>query len=194
MFKIFKENNREWDKWKNGGGESMQLAISPPHSTLSQGNFDWRVSLAKIEKAGDFSQFPGYLRQLMILRGESLRLQFPESAKILQENDRIHFSGDLKVSAYPQKDKILDWGCIFLPKIKVEMDQLKIGRLRSVSSKAKFIFLYALGDLKIIVHPQEEIFQLKIDDILFGIRGENKEFLLSFESPVPVRLAAIEIY
>ena len=59
-------------RWKNGGGETAEIAISPAGAALDQ--FDWRISMARIESAGPFSAFPGVDRTLTVLDGAGLRL------------------------------------------------------------------------------------------------------------------------
>ena len=58
--------------WKNGGGETTEIAVWPEDSGLD--DFGWRVSMARVERDGPFSAFPGVDRTLSILEGEGLRL------------------------------------------------------------------------------------------------------------------------
>jgi len=59
-------------RWKNGLGETAEVAIAPDGATLD--SFDWRISMARVEADGPFSPFPGIDRTLSILEGEGLRL------------------------------------------------------------------------------------------------------------------------
>lgn len=58
--------------WKNGGGETTEIAVSPPAAGLD--DFDWRISMALVESDGPFSIFPGIDRTLSILEGNGMRL------------------------------------------------------------------------------------------------------------------------
>ncbi|EHK56329.1 HutD family protein [Allomesorhizobium alhagi] len=58
--------------WKNGGGETLEIAISPEGAGLD--DFDWRLSMARVEAEGPFSLFAGVDRTLAILEGEGLVL------------------------------------------------------------------------------------------------------------------------
>lgn len=58
--------------WKNGGGQTSDVALAPEGASLE--NFDWRVSIARVETDGPFSLFPGVDRTMAILAGEGLRL------------------------------------------------------------------------------------------------------------------------
>ena len=66
--------------WKNGGGTTTEIAVSPEGAALD--DFDWRVSMARVERDGPFSAFPGIDRTLSILEGEGM---------ILNVSDRIPF-------------------------------------------------------------------------------------------------------
>jgi len=58
--------------WRNGGGETVEIASDPPHAGLTA--FDWRVSIADVVRDGPFSRFPGVARTLVLLVGAGLRL------------------------------------------------------------------------------------------------------------------------
>jgi hypothetical protein len=58
--------------WKNGGGVTTEIAVSPEGAGLDA--FDWRVSMARVERDGPFSVFPGIDRTLAVLEGNGIRL------------------------------------------------------------------------------------------------------------------------
>lgn len=58
--------------WKNGGGTTTEIAVSPDGAGLD--DFDWRVSMARVEGSGPFSKFAGIDRTLAILEGEGIVL------------------------------------------------------------------------------------------------------------------------
>lgn len=58
--------------WKNGGGTTTEVAVSPEGAGLDA--FDWRVSMARVEQDGPFSSFPGIDRTLSILEGAGIVL------------------------------------------------------------------------------------------------------------------------
>ncbi|MCX5517871.1 HutD family protein [Kaistia defluvii] len=60
--------------WKNGGGETIEIAVGPDGAGLD--DFDWRVSLARVERDGPFSVFPGIDRTLSIVEGRGIALAF----------------------------------------------------------------------------------------------------------------------
>ncbi|MGI2058513.1 HutD/Ves family protein [Shewanella baltica] len=58
--------------WKNGGGSTKQLLISPATADLTE--FNYRISIASISSNGPFSLFNGVDRQLVILEGDGVEL------------------------------------------------------------------------------------------------------------------------
>jgi environmental stress-induced protein Ves len=58
--------------WRNGGGETLEIATAPPAADI--GSFAWRVSVADIAHDGPFSKFAGVDRTLVLLSGNGMRL------------------------------------------------------------------------------------------------------------------------
>src|SRR5260370_3384692 len=58
--------------WKNGGGITHEMIRAPGTGDP----FLWRVSIARIDASGPFSNFTGYSRKMVLLRGAGLRLRF----------------------------------------------------------------------------------------------------------------------
>jgi len=54
--------------WKNGGGVTRDVIVSPAGATLD--TFDWRISIAEIAGDGPFSRFSGIDRTLAVLDGK----------------------------------------------------------------------------------------------------------------------------
>jgi environmental stress-induced protein Ves len=65
------ENYRRM-RWKNGGGETAEIAAYPEGAGLD--DFGWRVSMATVEAGGPFSLFSGVNRTLTILEGDGVVL------------------------------------------------------------------------------------------------------------------------
>ncbi|WP_336809859.1 HutD/Ves family protein [Bosea sp. MMO-172] len=66
--------------WKNGGGTTTEIAVSPEGASLSQ--FDWRISMAHVGADGPFSSFPGIDRTLSVLTGNGIRLAFSDAETV----------------------------------------------------------------------------------------------------------------
>lgn len=83
------------ERWRNGLGWTREILRVPD-------NDDWqvRLSIAEIEQDAAFSSFPGIERELVLLRGEGLRLRFDDGTvhTLLPPHDRLRFAGEAEVS------------------------------------------------------------------------------------------------
>jgi hypothetical protein len=79
--------------WKNGGGITHE-AIRVPASGEP---FLWRVSVAHIAASGPFSDFAGYNRKMVLLRGAGVALNFAngEQRELRRIGDLVEFDGAL---------------------------------------------------------------------------------------------------
>lgn len=79
--------------WKNGGGSTQELACWPRGADMN--SFEWRVSLATVDRPGPFSVFPAIDRQIMLLGGDGLHLRSPGWEHRLEQHwQPFAFSGD----------------------------------------------------------------------------------------------------
>ncbi len=79
--------------WRNGGGLTCELYRFP-----ETGDFDIRLSLATVERAGPFSLYPGVNRWLLPLTGEGFELRVQGKILYLRPGDEVwEFSGDDEV-------------------------------------------------------------------------------------------------
>jgi environmental stress-induced protein Ves len=82
------------EPWRNGGGVTRELASHPKAASAQDGAWDWRVSIADISKAGDFSAFPGMERVLTVIDGELLLLTVDGAEHPLEQYRPFRFSGE----------------------------------------------------------------------------------------------------
>jgi len=93
--------------WKNGGGFTREVAVSPAGSDLT--GFDWRVSIAEIRKPGPFSLFEGVDRHMAVLAGRlSLAIDARPALTLTPESDAVAFPGDIPVAAEPVGAPVTD--------------------------------------------------------------------------------------
>ncbi|MDB6045740.1 MAG: hypothetical protein JWM63_4291 [Gammaproteobacteria bacterium] len=69
---VLRESGYAAVPWKNGGGITREIHRAPADTAA----FDWRLSLATIDRAGPFSSFDGYERTLVLVRGAGVELDF----------------------------------------------------------------------------------------------------------------------
>ena len=88
------------EPWRNGGGVTRQIAGHPgaasgPGAVSGHdGGWDWRISIAEVSKAGDFSPFPGMERVLTVVEGELLLLTVDGAEHPLEKYRAFRFSGE----------------------------------------------------------------------------------------------------
>jgi environmental stress-induced protein Ves len=86
--------------WKNGAGLTREIAVSPAGATPE--TFDWRISVAEVERDAPFSAFPGIDRCIVLLRGSGMLLHGADGGlvhRLDRRHEPFHFSGDLPLDA-----------------------------------------------------------------------------------------------
>ncbi|SKA29789.1 HutD/Ves family protein [Consotaella salsifontis] len=82
--------------WKNGGGETAEIAVFPPNAGLEE--FGWRISMAHVATDGLFSAFPGIDRTLTVIEGDGIVLDFEgkvTTARLTAADAPFAFAGDV---------------------------------------------------------------------------------------------------
>ncbi|MER8921093.1 HutD family protein [Mesorhizobium sp. M0802] len=85
--------------WKNGGGTTTEIAVSPDGAGLD--DFDWRVSMARVEGSGPFSGFAGVDRTFAVLEGEGIVLDIAgrPPAEVTAASAPLSFPADVPTTA-----------------------------------------------------------------------------------------------
>lgn len=95
---LLRKKNHLATPWKNGGGQTTEIAIAPAGATFD--NFDWRISLATIAQSGAFSTFPGIDRTLTLVEGAGVALQIDgQPIDLSAEHPTALFAGEAAVQA-----------------------------------------------------------------------------------------------
>lgn len=71
--------------WRNGGGITHEIATWP-----AEGDWQWRVSVARIDRDGPFSAFPDVQRWFAVLEGGGVNLIWPDRQIHLGPDDAPH--------------------------------------------------------------------------------------------------------
>ena len=92
--RIIAANEYRRERWKNGTGWTREIVRTP-----ETGDWDWRLSIAEIEQDGPFSVFPGIDRELVLIRGNGLRLRFSDGEvhELQPPHARLRFAGEREV-------------------------------------------------------------------------------------------------
>lgn len=87
-------------RWKNDGGWTTEIARDDaPGGGARDGTFDWRVSIADIERDGPFSSFPGIDRDLLLLAGNGIELDIDDAPpqRLDRRFQHVRFAGESSV-------------------------------------------------------------------------------------------------
>lgn len=91
--RVIPSNEYRRERWKNGLGWTREIVRVPDIEA-----WHWRLSIAEIEDDAPFSLFPGIDRELVLLRGQGVRLRFPgdggRTVDVLPPHGRARFPGE----------------------------------------------------------------------------------------------------
>ena len=94
-------------RWKNGAGETSQIAVFPSDATLD--DFVWRVSMATVARDGAFSRFAGIDRTLIVLAGDGVILRLDgQEYPLLPGHAPFRFAADRDADAVLLGDVVTD--------------------------------------------------------------------------------------
>jgi environmental stress-induced protein Ves len=108
--RVIPANTYRRERWKNQLGWTREIARSP-----GAGDWNWRMSIAEIEEDAPFSRFDGIERELVLLSGNGLKLQFDdgEVRELLPPHEHLRFAGERAVTGVlvdgPTQDFNLMW-------------------------------------------------------------------------------------
>ena len=90
-------NEYRRERWRNERGWTREIHRHPEGAA----DWQWRASIAEIDQDAPFSAFPGCDRELVLLAGEGMRLNFDdgESVTLNPPHERIRFSGERPLAA-----------------------------------------------------------------------------------------------
>lgn len=77
-------------RWRNDGGWTREI-----HREGAPDDWLWRLSIAEVETDGPFSRFEGIGREIVLLSGNGMRLDFGDEGAVdlLPESPRLRFDG-----------------------------------------------------------------------------------------------------
>lgn len=94
--------------WKNGGGETREIAVWPTGASLEA--LEWRISLASVASDGPFSSFAGVTRTLCVIQGAGidLRVGNAPAIELRTSSEPCTFDGEVPTSASLLDGPIVD--------------------------------------------------------------------------------------
>jgi uncharacterized protein len=106
MLRILRSADYPTRPWKNGGGTTRDIAVSPPGALLE--DFDWRLSLAQVDRDGPFSRFDNVDRTLVLLDG-AMTLHERDRRIDLVRHEPVTFAGERAIDATVAGGATLDF-------------------------------------------------------------------------------------
>ncbi|MGA4447328.1 HutD family protein [Ectopseudomonas chengduensis] len=170
--------------WKNGGGSTVELAISPVGADLE--DFAWRISTAQVAVDGAFSSFPGIDRSLAVLAGNGVCLQRADGQRemLLSGGAIAVFGGEEAISAQLLDGPITDLNLMTRRGVwKHELQLLEWQGEQALQNDAEILLLWNAA-------PEALHYQLPAGDqqVLAahsGVLLENEQGRLTLESDQP---------
>ena len=107
----------------------------------------WRVSVAHIEKSGPFSDFDGYERKMLLLRGRGLDLKFGDGrrSELREIGDWVAFDGGISADC-----DLVDGPCVDLNLMTskslntaVRLERLR-GSVAAAAEKGETVLIFSL--------------------------------------------------
>jgi environmental stress-induced protein Ves len=150
MIRIQRAAGRAETRWKNGGGVTRELAVSPPGSGFA--DFRWRISIATVTAGGPFSVFPATDRELVVLNG-ALRLSIEGRGEVLVQSGSpsVRFAGDVPCIGEPQDAPVTDVNVMTRRgEFSSRTEWLAIERQNTIRARARRTFLLAVDPVTLI--------------------------------------------
>jgi environmental stress-induced protein Ves len=154
--------------WKNGGGITREVIRVPAEGQ----DFEWRVSLARIDASGPFSDFAGYHRTMVLLEGDGVVLEFAGGGRreLRHIGDLAEFDGALATHC-----RLLGGTCVDL--------NLMVSKTRA--AKAGVQRLIATQEFSADARPSESTLIFGIDvAVAVESEGGETEFLQPWDLAV----------
>ncbi len=182
--------------WKNGGGETTEVIVSPANAGLD--DFDWRVSMARVETDGPFSSFPGIDRTLAILEGEGLVLKLEGRIPIglTSRSEPLPFPADVPTSAGLIGGPIVDLNVMSRRgKVRHSVERLHLGKDEAVdlpTLNGSILILCHRGTIVVSIGDSGPVTLGPLDaavlestdrPISLESKGSSSLFALSFSNP-----------
>ena len=174
--------------WKNGGGVTTEIAVSPDWAVLD--DFDWRVSTALVASDGPFSAFPGIDRTLTILEGEGLVLDIEgKQVELLPTSEPFSFAADRPTSARLIGGPVTDLNVMTRRgRLSHRVRRIDAGARNAVSSDAQICLLLcasgrtslAAGGQRIDLGAMDMTDLSGLDGVSIVERSEAALFLIEF--------------
>jgi uncharacterized protein len=187
--RIFRSADHKRMPWKNGGGVTTEIAVSPDGASVD--NFDWRLSMATVASGGPFSVFAGIDRTLAVLDGDglSLTVEGMGTTELTTDSAPLPFPGDAPTGAELLGSTVTDLNIMTRRgRLSHTMRRLDLDGTLELSAAAPELVIFchagacqvAAGDKNAVLNSQDAAY----------LAGSS---MLRFQALAPSRLFVIEL-
>ncbi len=179
MIKIIPQQTFKKIPWKNGKGVTLELAIN---NNGCLADFDWRLSIATVDRNGEFSDFIGYTRNLVLIDGKGVVLSHNESQvdRLEKRLDFSTFDGANKTTASLISGPITDFNLMTKTKKFAGSIETFTGSHRVALKSSQFCFIYGLHEELQIVSKQARIVKsLSAGDLMQLSNNEQSDLVVT---------------
>lgn len=166
MIDIIQPSQFKTVPWKNGKGETVEMAINPG-GTLD--NFDWRLSMASVVEDGVFSNFSGYTRNLILIDGDGINLQHNDNKIDRLKNllDVATFDGGNKTVGNLHTNEITDFNIIARTSAFNTNVSCQKNITKHMLEKSDLCFIYSLfKDATLSIKGTQEVITLPCQHLI----------------------------
>jgi uncharacterized protein len=173
-YTLFPSENFQQHPWKNGLGITTELLVSGNESA----EFDWRLSIAQVAEDGMFSDFTGLQRQLFLLEGNGIELDFNQRQKAVLNNrfEVADFDGGWPTQARLLDGPIKDFNIMTRRGIcQANVFSSLKSSGQSMSVKGDLFLIYCPDELIEITSTTTDTYQIPSQNLLRidGVRGSE---------------------
>lgn len=158
--------------WRNGRGVTEELALWPAAASFERGDFDGRISRARVDEPGPFSTYPGFERLIVVTAGAGLVLDHGGAAPRarLRSLEPYRFQGEWPTTAEPVSGPVTDFNVLVRREsARAEIEVLRLGaRSARVALPGRQAFAHvAAGRVRARVTGEDEPFELESGESLW---------------------------
>ncbi|MCB0278883.1 MAG: HutD family protein [Calditrichaeota bacterium] len=190
--KIIPVSAQKTSSWS--GGTTTELYIFPEDARIADRDFLFRLSTATVSlKQSDFTEFKGYSRKLMLLKGELTLIHQGQHQAQLKRFTYDEFSGDWKTSSI---GKCRDFNLIYQAGISSELKAIHLNAGTSVnldhSAGWDWSILYQYSGNSIISIDQKQ-FRITESEVFVQSEQSSTSFSIAASTDSVLILSQLKI-
>jgi uncharacterized protein len=179
-FEILRDSARRRVPWLNGGGWTTEIIAWP-----NRDSWEWRLSVADVDTAGPFSEFPGVDRTIAMLHGNGMILTMDGTEnRIDRPLVPFTFSGDYKTTCALIDGPVQDLNLM----VRRQAEPKRLDFVNVEESIELFDF-----ELALVIQGTARVDGVLLDplDAVFPLAGTSPSVLISPASSEPSILAVV---